>query len=171
MCGATVAAPVAVAAPNAPERVIFTLRPAFLFVGVRYAIAAVLWLIATALVAAAASMAGLSTGAGAIIVLVVGLVLFASPVLKHIDRQRNLYTLTTDRLEIEQGILSKTVRSVPISKIQDVTVSSTLVQRLLGLGNIKIDNASEAGGQIVIRAVPEPKRYADALLAEMRRRN
>lgn len=171
MCGATVAAPVAVAAPNAPERVLFTLRPAFLFVGVRYAIAAVLWLIATALVAAAASMAGLSTGVGAIIVLVVGVVLFASPVFKHIDRQRNLYTLTTDRLEIEHGILSKSVRSVPISKIQDVTVSASIVQRLLGLGDIRIDNASEAGGGIVIRAVPEPKRYADALLAEMRRRN
>ena len=171
MCGTTVAAPVAVAAPEAPERVIFTLRPAFLFVGVRYAIAAALWLAATAAVAAGASMFGISTGVGAMVVVGIGLVLFASPVLAHLDRQRHLYTLTSHKLEIEHGLLSKTVRNVPLSKVQDVTVTASLLQRLLGLGDITIDNASEAGGRIVIHAVREPKRHADTLLAELRRWN
>ena len=52
-----------------------------------------------------------------------------------------------------------------------VTVTASLVQRLLGLGDITIDNASESGGRIVIRAVREPKRHADILLAELRRWN
>jgi uncharacterized membrane protein YdbT with pleckstrin-like domain len=171
MCGTTVAAPVAVAAPEAQERVIFALRPSFLFVGVRYAIAAVLWLLATAIVAAIASVASVPTGVGALVVVVVGLVLFAKPVFAHVDRQRHLYTLTNHKLEIEHGILSKTVRNVPLSKIQDVTVTASLLQRMLGLGNIAIDNASENAGQIVIRAVPDAKRYADALLGELRRWN
>ena len=56
MCGTTIAAPVAVAAANVPEQVVFTLRPTFLFVGVKYLIAAVIWLVATAVVAAVASL-------------------------------------------------------------------------------------------------------------------
>ena len=171
MCGTTIAAPVAVAAPNVPERTIFTLRPAFLFIGIRYAIAAVLWLAATAIVAAVASMTKLPVGVGAAIVAVVGIVLFIKPVLAHLRRQRNLYTLTSHKLEIQQGILATTVRNIPLSKVQDVTVTAGFIDRLLGIGDIAIDNASEGLGRVVIKGVREPKRYADLLLAELRRWN
>ena len=171
MCGATVAAPVAVASADVPEHVVFTLRPTFLFVGVKYAIAAVVWLIGTAIVAAVASLTKLPVGVGAAIVVALGVLVFVKPALAHLRRQRNLYTLTSHKLEIQQGVLSTTVRNVPLSKVQDVTVSASLVERMLGLGNITIDNASDNLGQIVIKGVREPKRYADTLLAELRRWN
>ena len=164
-------ATVAVVSPEVPEHVVFTLRPAVVFVGVKYAIAAVVWLIATAIVAAVASLTNLSAVVGAVIVLIVGVAAFVKPALAHLRRQRNLYTLTSHKLEIQQGVLSTTVRNIPLSKIQDVTVSASFIGRLLGLGDIRIDNASENLGQIVIRGVRDPKRYADMLLAELRRWN
>lgn len=170
-CGRPTSAVPAVTTAEVPEHVVFTLRPAFLFVGVRYAIAAAVWLVATAIVAALASLVRLPTVVGAVIVLVVGLVAFVGPALAHLRRQRNLYTLTSHKLEIRQGILSSTTRNVPLSKIQDVTVAASLVDRLIGIGDIRIDNASDSLGQIVIKGVRDPKRYADMLLAELRRWN
>jgi len=155
----------------APEQVIFSIRPAFLFVGIKYVIAAVLWLAASALVAAGTSWLELPIWAGGIAVVVVGLVLFARPMLSHLDRQRHLFTLTDHKFEVQYGLLTTTTRNIPLSKIQDVTVTASLVNRLLGLGNIVVENASEAGGQIVIAGVSEPKRYADLLLNELRRGN
>jgi membrane protein YdbS with pleckstrin-like domain len=162
---------VAPAAAGAPERGVFTLRPAFLFVGIKYTIAAVVWLMATAIVAAIASYTSLPAAIGAAIVALVGIVVFVKPVLAHIRRQRQLYTLTTHKLEIQQGFLSTTIRNIPLSKIQDVTVTTSILGRLLGLGDIRIDNASENLGQVVIKGVRDPKRYADMLLAELRRWN
>ena len=157
--------------PPPPEQVIFSIRPAFLFVGVRYVVAAVLWLVAAALVAAGASWLQLPLWAGAFAVVVVGLLLFLKPLLSHIDRQRHLFTLTDHKFEIQYGLLTTTTRNIPLSKIQDVTVTASLIERMLGLGNIVVENASEAGGQVVIAGVTEPKRHADMLLSQLRNRN
>lgn len=181
VCGKTLAtASVMTAPPNrapvphgedVPEHVIFSVRPSFLFVGVRYIVAAVIWIAAAAIIAALGSLLGVPAGAGAVVVVVVGALLFVNPIIAHVRRQRQLYTLTSHKLEIQHGIFATTVRNIPLSKVQDVTVSSTITQRILGLGNILIDNASESEGRLVIGNVHDAKRYADRLLAELRRWN
>jgi len=50
-----------------------------------------------------------------------------------------------------------------------VTVSATVPQRILGFGDIIIDNASEQGGKVVLRNINKPKHYADVLLKQIRR--
>jgi hypothetical protein len=50
-----------------------------------------------------------------------------------------------------------------------VTVKTTLIQRILGFGDIVIDNASEQGGVTILDNIPEPRRYMDMLLRELRR--
>ena len=57
----------------------------------------------------------------------------------------------------------------PFRNIQDVTVSATIPQRLLGYGNLVIDNASEHGGDVVLRNITNPRHHADLLLRELRR--
>ena len=79
------------------------------------------------------------------------------------------YKLTESKLEIDEGFISRTTRSVPIRRIQDVTVSSTMLQRMLGFGNLTIDNASDDGGKVVMKNINTPKFYADVLLRQMRR--
>lgn len=177
ICGSTVAAPAVATLQHGsrglevPEHVVFSLRPAFLFVGVQYAVAAAVWLAAAALIAVVVSMLDLPASAGAVAVVAAGLLAFVKPVLAHVRRQRQLYTLTSHKLEIQRGIIATTVRNIPLSKVQDVTVTSSIAGRLLGLGDIIIDNASDAEGRLVIKGVREPKRYADILLGELRRWN
>ena len=53
------------------------------------------------------------------------------------------YTLTDSKVEIDTGLIARTTRNIPLTKIQDVTVSASIPQRLLGFGDLLIDNASE----------------------------
>ena len=98
-----------------------------------------------------------------------GLLLFLIPAFYHLKRKLVRYTLTDSKLEIDSGLISRTRRSVPIRRIQDVTVSSGIAQRVLGFGDLVIDNASEEGGKAVLRNINTPKFYADVLLKQMRR--
>ena len=43
------------------------------------------------------------------------------------------------------GIIAKITRNIPLRNIQDVTVTASVWQRLLNLGDIEIESASEAG--------------------------
>ena len=181
-CGATVTAP----RPAAPalgqrgasfgspppamldeaEHVIFTLRPTMIFVYCWYA-AALLVLIA---VAAVMGLSGLDTRTALYVILGAGLIAFAVPLYKHILRRREVYTLTNFKLEMRYGLIAKDVRNIPLNKIQDVTVSRTVFQRLLGLGDILIDSASESG-QIHLDDIHKAEGYADQILTTLRRWN
>jgi hypothetical protein len=48
-----------------------------------------------------------------------------------------------------------------------VTVSATAFQRIAGLGDVVIDNASEQGGKVNISNIDRPRVYADMLLKQM----
>jgi uncharacterized membrane protein YdbT with pleckstrin-like domain len=154
------------------ERVLFTLRPTMIFVLIRYIVSSIV------VVAAAAVMGVLNNrnpqavnGMTAfLVILAIGLVAFAFPIYHHIQRLREVYTLTDHKLEMRFGLIAKTVRNIPLRNIQDVTVTSSIWQRFLNLGDIEIDSASETG-KIILDDIHHPERYANMILAELRRRN
>jgi len=146
------------------EAEIFSISPTLMFVKVGYALAAVgaLLLVAvTSLVFGELISISLS--------ILLGLLLFLIPAFYHIKKKMVRYTLTDSKLEIDEGFISRTTRSVPIRRIQDVTVSAGAMQRLLGFGDLMIDNASDDGGKVVLKNINTPKNYADVLLKQMRR--
>ena len=143
----------------------FTLRPTLIFVMAWYIFASVIVLAAAALM----GIFHLPASAAFITIAAVFLVTFSIPVYKHILRRREVYTLTNYKLEMRYGILAKTVRNIPLRNIQDVTVTASVLQRLANLGDIVIDSASETG-KILLSEIHHPERYADKILAELRRR-
>lgn len=156
----------------ADEQVIFTVRPTMFFVMVWYAVA-------TLVVLAICAIAGLLnsywpqwvTGWVAFFVILgIGLLVFAIPVYKHILRRREVYTLTNHKLEMRYGLIAKTVQNIPLRNIQEVTVKASVRQRLLKLGDVVIESASEMG-TTKLSEIHNPDRYASMILAELRRRN
>lgn len=147
-----------------PEQRIFTISPTLMFVKLGYVATAIaaLFVVATASAFAWAIVPiWLAVG--------LGLLLFLIPAYYHLRQKMVQYTLTETKLEIDEGFISRTTRSVPLRRIQDVTVSASVFQRLLGFGNLTIDNASDDGGKIVLANINDPKGHADALLRQMRR--
>ena len=99
--------------------------------------------------------------------LALGLLLI--PAYYHLKRNTVSYTLTDSKVTIDQGLIARTTRNIPLRNIQDVTVSATIPQRVLGFGNLIIDNASEQGGTTILRNIDDPRHHADLLLRELRR--
>lgn len=153
------------------EDVIFTLRPTLVFVFVRYIVAALIVIATAALMGLLHNASGMINGMVAFSVIsIVAVIAFAFPVYKHILRRREVYTLTNHKLEMRFGLLAKIVRNIPLRNIQDVTVTASAWQRLINIGDIEIDSASE-GGKIVLDDIHYPERYANIILGELRRRN
>lgn len=156
------AAPVRPERTSDAERQIFKTRPTLFFVKVGYGLA----------------------GLGAIIMMVllsyyipapwwialpIALALLLIPAFYHVKRNMVQYTLTNHKFEIDEGFIARTTRNLPLRNIQDVTVSATIFQRLLGYGDVVIDNASELGGSTTMHNIHNPRHYADLLLRELRR--
>ncbi len=154
----------------ADEHIIFTLRPTMVFVIVWYIVATVAVLLATVLIAVLKRtyFSEQSDWLVFFIVLAVAFCIYAVPLYKHFLRRREVYVLTNHKLEMRYGIFSKTVRNIPLLKIQDVMVTASFWQRLLKLGDIEIDSASQAG-KIVLDEVHKPEHYANVILTELRR--
>ena len=87
-----------------------------------------------------------SIGVPAWISIPLALALLLIPAYYHIRRNMIRYTVTDAKLQIDTGLIARTTRNIPLSKVQDVTVSASIPQRLLGFGDIIVDNASEIGG-------------------------
>jgi membrane protein YdbS with pleckstrin-like domain len=143
------------------ERQIFMARPTLLFIKAGYAAAALCAILLTILLA--------YFGVSALIAIPVSLPLLLIPACYHLKRNTVRYTLTDSKIEIDQGLIARTTRNIPLKTIQDVTVSATIPQRMLGYGNLIIDNASEQGGNVVLRNISDPRHHADLLLRELRR--
>jgi len=145
------------------EQVIFTVRPTLIFIKLGYALAVVGGIALVFLLA----MIPLPW----YIAIVLGLSLLLFPAYYHIKRNLVRYTLTDSKIEIDTGLIARTTRNIPLAKIQDVTVSASIPQRLLGFGDLLIDNASELGGTTVLHNISKPRHYADLLLRELRRKH
>lgn len=143
------------------EQIIFTVRPTLIFIKLGYVLA----VIAAIGIVFLLAMIPVSP----YISILLGLSLLLIPAYYHLKRNMVRYTLTDSKIEIDTGLIARTTRNIPLTKIQDVTVSASIPQRLLGFGDLLIDNASEFGGTTVLHNISKPRHYADLLLRELRR--
>jgi len=67
--------------------------------------------------------------------------------------------VTDRRVVLERGLLRRTSRGVPLSRVADVGVERSAVQRLLGSGTLVLDTVGERGG-LVVRDVPRVRALA-----------
>lgn len=144
------------------ERKVFSISPTLMFVKTGYAAAAVGAVLLVALFAMFLPSVTIW------IAILLALALFLIPAFYHLKQRMVRYTLTDSKIEIDEGFIFQNSRNVPLRSIQDVSVSSTIAQRMLGFGNLVIDNASEDGGKIILKNINTPKKYADVLLKQMR---
>jgi uncharacterized membrane protein YdbT with pleckstrin-like domain len=63
------------------------------------------------------------------------------------------YVLTTDRLVIRSGILARHGRDIPLNRINDVSFTETVFERMLRSGTLVVESAGERG-QISLTDVP-----------------
>src|SRR5579862_6943739 len=95
-----------------------------------------------------AAAAQVAIAAVAILVLMLWL---AVPVLRW---RTTTYELTTRRLRMREGIVTRRGRDIPLVRINDVSFEKGLLDRLLGAGRLVVESAGEHG-QIVLKDIPD----------------
>jgi uncharacterized membrane protein YdbT with pleckstrin-like domain len=150
--------------PEASATPIFVLHPTALFVAVRYLLAAVFIFGVLLLSAYVERWRPGTLPAWGIALLILGILLV--PLSRHLAWAFETYTLTEQGLTVTSGVLRRVHRHIPLSKIQEVSVIQSGWGRVLGIGDLVIDTAAEAG-RIVLRDVRRPKIYADLILRQI----
>jgi uncharacterized membrane protein YdbT with pleckstrin-like domain len=85
-------------------------------------------------------------GALLITILTVGLALFVY----WLRRLRHHYRITTERIMIETGILSKKLEQIDLYRINDYSVERPLSQRLRGTVNLHLDTMDKSAREVDI---------------------
>jgi uncharacterized membrane protein YdbT with pleckstrin-like domain len=105
----------------------------------------VLLLVVPAVRDAAAARLALGVAALVIVILFV-----AVPLLRW---RTTSYELTNRRLRLRAGILTRTGRDFPLTRISDVSFAQGLLDRLLGCGRLVVESPGEYG-QLVLTEIP-----------------
>lgn len=112
-----------------PETVILRINPSFKPIAGMYLLA----------------IAALAPAVVFIYALILGVPLLIWAMAFHIQRNRTHYILTNQNLTVETGILSKDATHVPLSKVQDITVRRSFLERIFNVGTIVVDSAGSTG--------------------------
>ena len=76
---------------------------------------------------------------------IIGAVLAVSLLFRWIAWMRFRFYLDDDDIRIEQGLINRTVRSIPYDRIQDVSIEQPVLAQLLGLGAVKFETGGGEG--------------------------
>ena len=82
------------------------------------------------------------------------------PLKRHVRNRLTKMTILDDRLRYQTGLLSRTTRTILVSRVQDVTVHQRVGQRIFGLGDLSIETAGEAS-RLTIFQIDRPQEIAD----------
>ncbi|WP_131745627.1 PH domain-containing protein [Frankia sp. Cppng1_Ct_nod] len=109
-----------------------------------------------------------------LIIVVASVVVFFASLRPWLRWITTSYVVTTERVVIRVGILSRDGRDIPLQRLNDVSFHHSFWERLLGSGTLTIESAGERG-QVVLANLPRVEQVHGTLyrLAEeddMRRR-
>jgi uncharacterized membrane protein YdbT with pleckstrin-like domain len=77
---------------------------------------------------------------------VLGLVVLLATVVGRVLRWSTThFVLTTERLIFRSGVVAKFGREIPLERINDVTFSQSLFERMIGAGDLLLESAGEQG--------------------------
>ncbi|HVT71444.1 MAG TPA: PH domain-containing protein [Trebonia sp.] len=73
-----------------------------------------------------------------------------------------VYELTTKRMRLRDGILTRRGRDIPLSRITDVSFRKGLLDRILGCGTLVVESAGEHG-ELALTEIPDVERVSSLL--------
>jgi membrane protein YdbS with pleckstrin-like domain len=78
------------------------------------------------------------------------------------------FRLTTQRLFIERGILSRTIDQTELIRVDDVRMHQSLLNRMFDVGTVMLLTTDTTDRSVTIEGVKNPKEVAEAVRQQMR---
>jgi uncharacterized membrane protein YdbT with pleckstrin-like domain len=90
-------------------------------------------------------------------------------IVRWIEVSSHVYEITSERIRVSIGLLSRTTTELELYRIRDYTVTEPLWLRMVGCGNIILQTADRTNPQVIIRAVPQANLLKDKIRANTER--
>jgi PH (Pleckstrin Homology) domain-containing protein/zinc ribbon protein len=94
--------------------------------------------------------------------------------LNPIETHAIRWVLTTERLRVVRGILSRSTEEVELTRVRDVAYEQSLAQRALGIGTITVVGTDATAPILVLHDIEEPEQVKELIrqaVRDQRRRN
>ncbi len=91
------------------------------------------------------------------IIVVVLVVLVVVLLAGLITRNRTTYMITSERLTIHRGLVSRDMRQTRLERVQNVNARQSMLERLLGVGTVDFETAGGAGYDFTFHGVANPR--------------
>ena len=129
----------------------------------RYALA-ILGCIIVLFIFAAASRAGSAqVRAFSPFILLLLLVPISLAVVRYLEIKSKVYELTTERIKISAGILSKVTDTLELYRVKDLETRQPFFYRLVGIENVQLNTSDASSPFVLIQAVPRGVGLADKI--------
>jgi uncharacterized membrane protein YdbT with pleckstrin-like domain len=120
------------------------------------------YVIGVILVGVAVAIGALAGGTG--IAILAGAAVLAIVILVGlIKRSATRYVITTERLHIRRGILSKSTQETRIERVQNVNTQQSLFERVLQVGTVDFDTAGSDDSEFRFVGVGNPEEVVRAV--------
>jgi uncharacterized membrane protein YdbT with pleckstrin-like domain len=100
-------------------------------------------------------LVGIVAGTGTGVAVVLG-ALAAVVVVGLVKRVETRYVVTTQRLRIQRGILSRHVQQTRLDRVQNVNTSQSLLDRMLRVGTVDFDTAGTDDSEFAFHGIADP---------------
>jgi uncharacterized membrane protein YdbT with pleckstrin-like domain len=94
--------------------------------------------------------------------------------LNPIETHAIRWVLTTERLRVVRGILSRSTEEVELARVRDVSFEQSLAQRALGIGTVTVVGTDVSAPEVILHDVEEPEQVKELIrqaVREQRRRH
>ncbi len=81
-----------------------------------------------------------------------------------VRRAFTLYALTTERVVVRTGVLTRSSKEIPVESISNVVFNQRVVERLLGYGDVLLESSGETSAT-VLQDVPDPEAFQSRVYA------
>jgi uncharacterized membrane protein YdbT with pleckstrin-like domain len=110
----------------------------------------------------AANEGGVRLAAIAFVITVVGLRLFKLSWRVAVLKSHH-YRITDQRIVIESGVLSRQIEEIDMRNVEDLVFRQTLMERLLGIGDVTIVSADQTTGRVRLVGLEKPRELRELI--------
>jgi len=103
---------------------------------------------------------GVDWGAAVIVAVVV---MCLTVLVGFVLRMFTVYTITTQRLRIQRGIIARKVQQTRIERVQNVNTEQGILERILQVGNVDFDTAGTTDADFRFDGVNDPEKVVAAV--------